>query len=260
MFLPISPVLTLSTNPHPLLSASQRRAAVVARRLLPAALVSTAFLICSHAQHADPHAREQEVIRELDRAQARREADLGGYSVTEYYTVHNSRFNTAAEIEVHANFTRDAGKTYRVTSSSGSSLLQTRVLDKLLKEEAEMSHGILWQQSRVISANYRMRLFGEEVVEGHPCDVLELVPLVKGPHVLKGRAWVNAKNHLLVKIEGRPSTSPSFLAGRPMIVREYENIDGFAFAKRTHAISDSLLLGRTELTILYSGFKLTHGL
>ncbi len=61
-----------------------------------------------------------------------------------------------------------------------------------------------------------------------------------------------------MKIEGRPSTSPSFLAGRPMIVLEYEDINGFAFAKRRQAVSDSLLLGRTELTIEYSGYKLVN--
>jgi hypothetical protein len=120
-----------------------------------------------------------------------------------------------------------------------------------------MSQGSAWQQYRVTSANYRIRLVGEEVVRGRPCEVLELIPRRKSPHLLRGRAWVDAKDYSLVRIEGRPSASLSFLAGRPMIVRDYENIYGFAFAKRSHALSDSLLLGTTELTIEYSGYKLT---
>jgi hypothetical protein len=35
-------------------------------------------------------------------------------------------------------------------------------------------------------------------------------------------------------------------------LRDYEEVDGFAFAKRTHAVSDSLMLGGTELSIKYS--------
>ncbi len=221
-------------------------------------LLPTVFVILSTLGLAGEDNREQEVIRGLDQAQNGREIALSGYSVTEHYTVQNNRFNTAGEIVIEALFSRGQGKTYRVISRSGSSVLQTRVLEKLLKEEANMSHGLAWQQSRLISANYRMRWVGQQMVQGQPCDVLEVVPRVKTPHVLKGRVWVDAQNYLLVRVEGRLITSPSFFAGQPMIVREYKNIDGFAFVQRSHAVSDSLLFGRTELNIDYSGYKLTR--
>ena len=202
-------------------------------------------------------AREQAIIRGIDLAQARREANLHGYSVTEHYSVRNSRLNNAAEVVIEAVFSRNAGKTYKVVSESGSSLLRTRVLDKLLKEEADMSHGPAWRQSRVISDNYDFKLIGDEVMGGRPCHVLELIPRAKNPHVLKGKVWVDAKDYLLVRIEGRTSSSPSFLAGRPLIVREYQQIEGFAFPQRSHATASGFLLGTTELTIGYSDYKLT---
>lgn len=217
----------------------------------------TVVLLPSLAQSTNSgSSREREVIAGIDEAQSRREANLKGYSVTEHYTVHNSRFNKNAEIVVEAVFSKAAGKEYRVVSRSGSSVLQSRILDKLLIEEAEMSRGPAWRQSRVISANYDMKLVREEVKDGQLCALMELVPRVKSPHALEGFVWVDAKDYVLVRIEGKPTVSPSFIAGRPSITREYQKLNGFAFAKRSQALSNNALLGKTELTIDYSGYKL----
>jgi hypothetical protein len=158
---------------------------------------------------------------------------------------------------VEAIYRPVSGKSYSVISRNGSSVLQTRVLDRLLTEEAEMSRGATRKQSLVTSANYKMRLIAEEPINGRNCNVLELVPWLKSPHLLKGRAWVGATDYSLVRIEGRPTASPSFLAGRPTITRDYEQIKGFPLAIRSHALADSFLLGKTELTIDYSNYKTT---
>lgn len=213
--------------------------------MLPALLV-----LCSSAIGADPQPfHEENVIRGVDQAELSREMNLSGYSVTEQYIVHNSRFQADAAMTVEAIYRRVAGKSYSVASRSGSSVLQTRVLDKLLTEEAEMSRGATRQQALVTSANYKMRLIAEEAIRGRNCKVLELVPRLKSPHLLNGRAWVDANDYSLVRIEGKPTASPSFLAGRPMITRDDEQIEGFSLATRSHALSDSFLLGETELTI-----------
>jgi hypothetical protein len=201
--------------------------------------------------------REELVIRGMDQAQADREAHLNGYTVTEHYMIHNLRFQTAAEMTVATVYSNGTGKSYQTLSRSGSPTLQNSVLEKLLREEVEMSRGDTRQHALITSANYKMKLIGQEIMDGRTCDILELVPRTKSAHFLKGRAWVDSEDRSLVRIEGKPSASPSFWAGRPTIVREYERIDGFTVAKRSHAISDSLLLGKTELTIEYSHYALT---
>ena len=85
----------------------------------------------------------------------------------------------------------------------------------------------------------------------------ELTPLAKSTHLLKGRIWVDAKDHSLVRIEGKPGASPSFFTGRPMIVREYAKTDGFSLARQSRASTDGFLLGKTDLTIDYSDYKVT---
>ena len=202
-------------------------------------------------------AHEESVIRGLDRAEMDRETRLTGYSVTERYTLHNGRFQTAAERTVATVYSKGAGKTYQTLSKSGSSTLQSSVLDKLLLDEAAMSRGDSRQQALITSANYMMKLVGEESLGGRACDILEIVPRTKSPHLLKGRVWVDAGDQSLVRVEGTPVASASFWAGRPAIVRDYEKVDGFSVAKISHALSESLLLGKTELTIEYTGYAIT---
>lgn len=199
---------------------------------------------------------EAEVIRLRDASEMRRDANLKGYSVTEQYSVRSSRFNISAEMTVAVVFRKDHGKTRRVISRTGSGMLQSRVFDRLLREEDEMGRGEARLQSLVTSMNYGMKLSGQEMCSGVKCYVLELNPRRSSTHLLKGRAWVDAEDGSLIRLEGRPGASPSFLTGRPFIVREFEKVGEFRLAKSSNAVSDSFLFGRTELHIDYRDYKL----
>jgi hypothetical protein len=228
-----------------------QRAAICVWSIVP-------VLACAGTTLTDSHDREQQIIRALDQAWQDREAGLAVYSVTEHYAIRNSRLDSPAEATVAVSYTRGVGKTYRVISRSGSSLLQTRVLERLIKAEEELSRPGQRQSASLISANYQMKLIGEEAVDGRPCDVLMLTPRARSPHLLKGKAWLDSRSHALVRLQGRPTASISFLAGRPEITRDYEETDGFSLARRSRAISETFLLGRTELTIDYTSYKIAH--
>jgi hypothetical protein len=195
------------------------------------------------------------IVRAIDQAQVDREARLAGYTVTEHYLLRNSRFQDPAEMTVETTYVRGAGKTYHVVSETGPSMLQTHVLDRMLKEEAAMSKGEQRKKALVISANYDLKVIGQETLGGRNCDLVELNPRAKSPHLLKGKAWLDAGTHVLVRIEGRPTASPSFLAGKPEVIRDYTEIEGFSLAEKSHAISDSFLLGKTDLTIEYTNYR-----
>jgi hypothetical protein len=135
-------------------------------------------------------------------------------------------------------YKRGEGKTYKVLSRSGPSLLANSVMDRLLREESEMSRGRVREQAIITSANYNMKIIGRELVDGAACDVIELIPKRRSPYLVKGRMWVDPAA-MIVKIEGKLSASVSFFEGRPQVVREYKDIDGFVFAQRVHAASSS---------------------
>lgn len=120
-----------------------------------------------------------------------------------------------------------------------------------------MSRGDARLHSLVTSANYKIKLIGEELLAGRLCEVLEIAPRTKNTYLVDGRAWVDAEDYSLVRIEGQPLASPSLWTGRPTIVLEYVKVAGFSMTKTSHASSGSLLFGKSELTIEYSDYAVT---
>jgi hypothetical protein len=210
----------------------------------------------SSCNELDVKGQQKDLIRRIDEAELRRESKLAGYTVTEYYVIENSHFSKPAEATIETTYKRGQGKTYRVLSRTGPSLLRNRVLDRLLQEEREMSRGKLREQAIITSANYDMKLIGREAAGGAMCDVLEIIPKRKSPYLLKGRLWLDPANMVIVKIEGKPPTSASFFSGRPQIVREYKELNGIALAQHSHAVSSSFLFGRSTVDIEYRNYHL----
>jgi NAD(P)-dependent dehydrogenase (short-subunit alcohol dehydrogenase family) len=116
--------------------------------------------------------RSQDVISGIDKAQQDREQKLSGYSATEHYTVRNSHFNLAAELTATVVYHKGRGKTYEILARSGPGLLQERVIGRILKEDAALSHDANRASNLLTSANYTMR------VQGIPNTMLQGVPLV----------------------------------------------------------------------------------
>ena len=84
--------------------------------------------------------------------------------------------------------------------------------------------------------------------------------LMKGssrrPNLIDGTLWADARDGTLAQIEGVASRNPSSFSGTTHMMRQYENISGFAMATHARAESRSLLFGRTVVTIEYSDYKL----
>jgi hypothetical protein len=226
--------------------------------LLRSSSWTLAFLVVGacNCNDLDIGARQQDLIRQIDQAELRRESKLTGYTVTEYYTIRNSRIGNTAEATIETTYKRGQGKTYKVLSRSGPSLLRNRVLDRLLQEETQMSRGKMREQAIITSSNYDMKLVGKEPVGGILCDVLELTPRRKSPYLLKGRLWVDPAKMMIVKIDGKPPTSASFFSGRPQVVREYKHLEGFALAHHSHAVSSSFIFGQSIVDIEYRDYHL----
>ena len=201
-------------------------------------------------------ADQTDIIAAIDRAQLARDEQLLSYTVTEHYTLKNTRFGTAADLVADVTYTKGAGKVYKVVSRSGSAMMQSKVFDRVLAEETQMSRGEKRRAALITSANYLMKPGGEQEWNGRRALLLDITPRRKGPNLLKGRLWVDAVNYNVIRIEGAPVVSPSFFAGSTTIFREYADIGNFAFAQTSVATSGSLLLGKTEMNIEYTGYQI----
>jgi hypothetical protein len=97
---------------------------------------------------------------------------------------------------------------------------------------------------------------GTQQLDGRECYLLAITPRRKAPYLIEGTLWVNAKDGSIVQIQGTASKSSSFLTGPTKVMRKYTNVNGFAEATHARAESDSLLFGRTVVTIDYQDYQI----
>ena len=199
---------------------------------------------------------DDDLIRQIDNSENNRETNLAGYTVQERYTITNSHFDTPGVALVKVTYKLGQGKQYEVVSRQGPGLLASKLLDSMLAEEKKLSLSENRKQALVTSANYTMTETGEEQLGKRACEVVAITPREKGPYLMNGRIWVDAKTKLLVKVEGVPTESPSFFAGKPNIVREYGEINGFALANYSHATTSGFFTGKTVVDIDYIDYQL----
>jgi hypothetical protein len=199
----------------------------------------------------------KDVISGIDKAQQCREQKLAGYKARESYTVRNSHFEEIAQLEATVVYERGFGKTYKVLSRSGPGFLQKRVFDRILKEDADLSRDEERPHTLLTSTNYAMAVQGTEIFHGKQCYVIGLKPRVHSSSLIEGKAWIDAQDFSLLRIEGRPAASPSFWTGRPLIQREYILVDGLSFPRHSRATSKGFFTGKSELNIDYSQYSVS---
>jgi hypothetical protein len=186
-----------------------------------------------------------------------REQRLKAYTASEKYVVRNSHFDEPAELTAIVTYQSGAGKTYQIVSRTGNAFLQKRVLDRVLKEDAELSRDHERTHALLTSANYAMTVQGTEVFHGKLCYIVGIHPRVHSLSGIEGKAWIDKQDFSLLRIQGRPTVSPSFWTGLPLIEREYTVINGLSFAQHSRATSKGFFAGRSELDIEYSDYALT---
>jgi hypothetical protein len=208
------------------------------------------------AQALDPVS----IVHGIDASVQARIDHVAGYTVTEHYAVfrNGDEVRPAAEMTVRTDYRKEQGKSYTILSQSGSGLLRSELLDKVLDREKQMSQPGMRETVLVNSANYEMKLKSEttQTVDGHECVVLSLTPKRTSPSLFKGTLWVDAADYSIVQLEGTAAKSASFLTGAAQVMRQYAKFDGFPMATHASAVSKSSLLGKTVVKIDYSAYQI----
>jgi hypothetical protein len=223
-----------------------------------AAAVSIGMLLCAPGptQEPDPAA----VIRSVDAAVAARFDNVLGYTATEHYAVYRGGDEThpAAEMTVKDTYKKGVGKTYTVLSQSGSSIFLHFGLKPLLSNEQTINLMGNVEKSWFTSANYQMTLKagGVQKLNGRDCYAFAISPKQEAPNLINGTMWVDAQDGTLVEIDGVASKNPSAFSGTTHMMRQYAKINGFSMSMHARAESDSMLFGRTVVTIDYSNYNL----
>jgi hypothetical protein len=201
------------------------------------------------------------MIQRIDEAVLSRAKAISTYTVQEHYSLYrNGEADPSAQETIRTVYNRATGKVYTPIAQSGSSLLRSAVIDKVLAGEKEINLPANREGSWITSSNYEMQPHpGTVQIDGRQCILVDLKPLRKSPHLINGKIWVDAATFNLVRLEGSPSESPSFFAGDTTLFRDYIDIDGFSMALRAEAHSHNFLFGSTVLKIDYSGYSIQTG-
>lgn len=199
------------------------------------------------------------ILKKIDAAAQSRYAHVMGFSDTEHYVVYRGADQThpAAEMTVRVTYRKDAGKSYRVLSQSGSALILRLGLKPLLVNEQDLNHPAKVQQSWFTTANYEMHVSRAEqlMVEGRTCVAVAIHPRHKATNMIDGVLWVYPADGSVCEVDGIASKPPSIFAGTTKMMRKYAMMDGYAQATKARAESSGMF-GRTVVMIEYSGYRI----
>jgi len=213
------------------------------------------LFVMSHGLAAGPVLLSgDEVLARMENETGRRHDLLTRYSGSRQYTLQNARFGKEAAVGIEMRYHAPEGERYTIVTQSGSDKL-IGIINSVMASEARASVPPENALHEVSAANYRVRMLGTEVVEGHSCYLLALTPRFKSKNLIVGKAWVDAENFGIVRIDGQFAASVSLLVGAPRLREDFVQVNGFWLPGRVHSVTSSFLLGPTELEIVFSNYQ-----
>jgi hypothetical protein len=208
------------------------------------------------AENTMPVLTVEDVVSRMVKADEKRIAEFPGYTAKRRYSLENKRVNKRAEILVQVTCTSAGSRTFAVLSESGSSIIRSRVIRKMIDAEAEASQQDGRERNRIVPANYDFRLTGREVTDGRLAHVLEIVPKTQNRFLIRGRIWVDAEEYAITRIEGTPAKNPSFWTRSIRIVHRYGKTGPFWLPIMNQSHAEARIFGSTEVTIDYFDYLL----
>ena len=183
-------------------------------------------------------------------------AGLKHYTALRHYQVEYRGFTAliTGKMDVEVNYDAATGKSFRIVSRSGSSLLCDKVLKRAVdsEKEASLDKGL----TALTEANYRFHLVGSENLGGRPTYILIVEPLTASKFLYRGKIWVDAADFAVAKMETEPAKNPSFWISRTMIHYTSAKTDGFWLPQTVRSETKVRIGGTAVLTINYGSYEI----
>jgi outer membrane lipoprotein-sorting protein len=187
-----------------------------------------------------------EIVSRMQQAEDDARSRSVAYTVTRKYklsSLHNQKPDS--EVLAQINFVPPSQKDYTLHKVEGSDR-GAEIVRKVLERESEMAGHA--DSHAVTSRNYGLSLIGQERVDGHDCYVLQLTPKRNEAELVSGKAWVDATNFQIRRIEGAPAKSPSWWIHNLHVTIDYGAVQGVWTQLATKAVADVRLMGTHVLT------------
>jgi len=200
----------------------------------------------------------EEIVARLIRNNEQRAAALRAYEGKRSYllTYEGLPSNREAEIEVTAHFQAPESKSFDVVSESGSKLLQSKVLSRLLESEREAARAQNQRETALTEANYSFTLLGSRPSPYGGCYRLGVEPKRENKFLYRGEICVNAIDFAVETIDAEPARNPSFWIKKTRIEHRYQKIGAFWLPASNQSVTSVRLGGTAKLRIVYSDYEL----
>jgi len=198
----------------------------------------------------------EQIVERVRAADAARSHQLAGYTAIRRYVLFNQRFHKQATILARLTYRSPGEKTFEVISEDGSRLIRDRVLKRIIRAEAEASEANHRELARIDFVNYDIQVLGAGTEAGRTLYVLGLEPKSKSPYLVRGRAWIDAGEYALVRLEGVVAKKPSIWVGSPIVQQIYLKSGPFWLPDKNLSTTDAPLFGKTDLTIESSRYEI----
>ena len=139
-----------------------------------------------------------------------------------------------------------------VTQHEGSTLIRSRVFDKILEAESETHSKKDRQQVDIIPANYNFALAGTDDCAGRTCYHLKISPRRRDKYSLDGEIWLDGEDYSIVRLHGSPAKRPSIWTLKTEIDRRYKKVEGMWLPERLDSSSNIVVAGHSVLSIEYN--------
>ncbi len=198
------------------------------------------------------------IVERLMAANGRRAEALRGYRGKRFYHLdyHGFLGGHEAEMQVQATYIAPDRKDFKIVSESGSKLLLSRVLMKLLDSEQEAQRQQNRQELELTPKNYEFALTETQHTADGDFYVLTVTPRRRTKYLYRGKIWVEARNFAVARMEGEPVKNPSFWISHTQIEYRWANIAGFWLPVHNQSVTQVRMGGKALLTIDYTEYQI----
>src|SRR5215470_432992 len=156
-----------------------------------------------------------------------------------------------AEMHVHAEQQGDE-KSLIIVDESGSAVLRTKVLHKLLDGEREASEPAVHAGNMLTRTNYNFSLEGVQQSQSQLFYILDVAPKASNNRFAwKGRVWVDSVDYAVVRAEGEPERLPSWWTTHSEFRYTNQKIEGLWVPKQNISDTRVRMGGHAHLQIEY---------
>jgi len=192
--------------------------------------------------------------RNVERAQ-----HLGSFESERHYELEYTGFpsSRSATMSVNATYRAPGTKQFTVTAETGSKLILTRVLHRLLESEQESSSDEANRKATALTtANYRFALRGCDASADRDTYVMNVEPLRDNKFLYRGTIWIDAADFAVVRIDAEPAKNPSIWTKHSQIHHQYQKVGEFYLPSSNETVTEVRLGGRSVLKIRYENYRI----